>query len=51
LLSGPLMIGSQFHFNLSDDRKNMTAWSATHSCYTSTAVNTVMQNWYDANCN
>jgi hypothetical protein len=49
-LPGPLMIGSNFQFNLSEDHKNMTAWNATHSCYTSTAVNTVMENWYHANC-
>lgn len=50
LRPGPLMIGSDFRFNLSDHNKGLTAWNGTHSCYSSSAVNVAMNDWYGANC-
>jgi hypothetical protein len=50
LIDRSLMASSLFQQNLNDHNKSLLSWSASRNCWHGNAVNTVMENWYDANC-
>lgn len=49
-LDPPMCIDSDFRFNLNDHNKGLTKKHAEDDFYTSRAINTAMQAWYEANC-
>lgn len=50
LAPGPLMVGSNFQFNLNDHNKALLSWNSTHGCYMGSAVNIAMNDWHRENC-
>ena len=48
--TGPLMVGTQFRYNLKDHNKALLSWNSTHSCYVGSPVITSMEEWHRVNC-
>ena len=46
----PTMVGSEFQFNLNAHNKALLKHDERLDCYTGAVINTVMENWYVANC-
>jgi class 3 adenylate cyclase len=46
----PMMIGDVFAGNLNEHNSKLVTKDWGRSCYTSNAVNTAMNDWYDENC-
>jgi class 3 adenylate cyclase len=50
LASGPLMAGSDFRFNLKPENQAFLQWNSSFGCYSGSAVNSVMEDWFKAHC-
>lgn len=46
----PLQVDVVFYANMNDDNQKLVSRSFDLRCYEGTVVNTLMQEWYDANC-
>lgn len=45
-----LMVSSDFQSNLNDENKKLLEWNSVRSCYQANIINTVMEEWYQKNC-
>jgi class 3 adenylate cyclase len=50
LAPGPMMVGSQFRFNLNAENQGYLTYDVAHGCYTGSVVMTAMEDWRKANC-
>jgi class 3 adenylate cyclase len=46
----PIMLSSEFHYNLNEENQSFTSYNSQHHCYQSDAVYTHMSDWVKENC-